>query len=209
VESRLAGWFNVYNWLAAAALGLSQGATLEQIGRAIASVDSVPGRMQRIDADQPFTVVVDFAHTPQALEKALSTLRQAATGRLFVLFGQAGERDPGNRPQVGTIAARLADFAVFTTDDPRFEDPMAIAEQVAAGARESGWREGEHYLKIVDREEAIRELVRRARPGDAVLLAGKGHERRQVIGDQLVPWNDAEAARSVLSEMGYGEPPRH
>ncbi|HEX9017524.1 MAG TPA: UDP-N-acetylmuramoyl-L-alanyl-D-glutamate--2,6-diaminopimelate ligase [Chloroflexota bacterium] len=203
VQSRLSGRFNVYNWLAAAALGLSQGASLDQISRAVASVDAVPGRMQRIDAGQPFAVVVDFAHTPQALEKALTALRQATRGRLVVLFGLAGERDPGNRSEMGRIAARLADFALFTTDDPRFEDPMAIAEQVAEGAREMGWREGERYLKIADREEAIRRAFERARAGDTVLLAGKGHERRQVMGDRLVPWSDEEAARRLLAELGY------
>jgi UDP-N-acetylmuramoyl-L-alanyl-D-glutamate--2,6-diaminopimelate ligase len=203
VESRLAGRFNVSNWLAAAAVGFGQGATLEQVRRAIMAVDSVPGRMQRIDLGQPFAVVVDFAHTPQALEKALATLRQGTSGGLLVLFGQAGERDPGNRAEMGRVASRLADFAIFTTDDPRFEDPMEIAEQIAIGAREKGWREGGDYLKIADREEAIRESFRRAAPGDTVLLAGKGHERRQVIGDRLVPWNDAEAARRVLEELGY------
>ena len=203
VESRLSGRFNVYNWLAAAALGLSQGANLGQIRRAMAKVDSVPGRMQRIDLGQPFAVVVDFAHTPQAMEKVLSTLREATAGQLLVLFGQAGERDPRNRPAMGRVAARLAEFAIFTTDDPRFEDPMEIAEQIAAGARSEGWQEGAHYLKIADREDAIREAFGRARPGDTVLLAGKGHERRQVIGDRLVQWNDAEAATLVLREMGY------
>jgi UDP-N-acetylmuramoyl-L-alanyl-D-glutamate--2,6-diaminopimelate ligase len=203
VDSRLAGRFNVYNWLAAAAVGISQGATLEQIRHAMATTDSVPGRMQRIDRGQPFAVVVDFAHTPQALEKALTTLRQGTRGKLLVVFGQAGERDPGNRPEMGRLAARLSDFAIFTTDDPRFEDPMAIAEQIARGAKAEGWREGRNYLKISDREDAIRELFRRALPGDMVLLAGKGHERRQVIGDRLVPWNDAEAARRVLGEMGF------
>ena len=203
VESRLAGRFNVYNWLAAAAVGLSQGASLEQIRQAMALVDSVPGRMQRIDGGQPFTVVVDFAHTPQALRTVLSTLKPITSGRLFVLFGLAGERDPGNRAEMGRIAARGADFGVFTMDDPRFEDPMEIAEQIAEGARGEGWREGEHYLKIADREEAMREAFRRAGAGDTVLLAGKGHERRQVIGAELVPWNDVEVARRVLSEMGY------
>ncbi len=201
VESRLAGRFNVYNWLAAAAVGLTQGASLEQIRQAMALVAEVPGRMQRIDCGQPFAVVVDFAHTPQALRTVLGVLRSTTPGKLFVLFGLAGERDPGNRAEMGRIAARVADFALFTMDDPRFEDPMQIAEQVAEGARAEGWREGERYLKIPDREEAIREAFRRAGPGDTVLLAGKGHEQRQVIGDRLVPWNDAEVARRVLQEM--------
>ena len=104
---------------------------------------------------------------------------------------------------MGRLAAGMADFALFTTDDPRFEDPMETAEQIAQGALEAGWREGENYLKVADRGEAIREALRRARPGDAVLLAGKGHERRQVIGAEMVPWNDAEAAREILAEMGY------
>jgi len=197
-ESRLAGQFNIYNWLGAAALGLSQGASLEQIRQAMALVSSVPGRMQRIERGQPFTVVVDFAHTPQALETVLATLRPITPGRIFVLFGLAGERDQANRPKMGRIAARFADFAIFTMDDPRFEDPLEIAEQIAAGAREEGWREGEHYLKVADREEAITEAFWRARPGDTVLLAGKGHERRQVIGAGLVPWNDAEVAERLL-----------
>lgn len=201
VETRLAGRFNVYNWLAAAAVGLSQGASLEQIRQAMALANSVPGRMQRVDCGQPFAVVVDFAHTPQALQTVLGTLRAITPGKLFVLFGLAGERDPGNRSEMGRIAARGADFALFTVDDPRFEDPMEIAEQIAVGARAEGWREEEHYLRIANREEAIREALRRAQPGDTVLLAGKGHERRQVIGDRLIPWNDAEVARRLLEEM--------
>ncbi|HZK67479.1 MAG TPA: cyanophycin synthetase, partial [Chloroflexota bacterium] len=162
-----------------------------------------PGRMERVEVGQPFTVVVDFAHTPHALETVMGTLRSMTPGKVIVLFGQAGERDPGNRPAMGRLAARMADFALFTTDDPRFEDPMEIAEQIATGARAEGWREGEHYLRIADREDAIRQAFRRVKAGDAVLLAGKGHERRQVIGAELVPWNDAEAARRVLAEMGY------
>jgi UDP-N-acetylmuramoyl-L-alanyl-D-glutamate--2,6-diaminopimelate ligase len=203
VETRLSGRFNVHNWLAAAAVGISQGASLEQIRIAMAGVDSVPGRLQQVVRGQPFTVVVDFAHTPQALETVLGTLRPITQGRLFVLFGLAGERDPASRPAMGALAARVADFGVFTMDDPRFEDPMAIAGQIAEGAIAEGWREGEQFLKIANREEAIRETFRRARPGDTVLLAGKGHERRQVIGADLVPWNDAEAAARILGEIGY------
>jgi UDP-N-acetylmuramoyl-L-alanyl-D-glutamate--2,6-diaminopimelate ligase len=205
VESRLPGRFNVYNWLAASSLALSQGGSLEQIREAMARVDGVPGRMQAVKQGQPFAVVVDFAHTPQGMRTVLGTLRALTPGRLFVLFGMAGERDPSNRPEMGRAVAEVADFALLTTDDPRFEDPMEIAEQVAAGARSAGWREGENYQKIGDREEAIREAFRRARPGDTVLLAGKGHEQRMVIGAELLPWNDAEAARRVLADMGYGE----
>ena len=152
MESRLAGRFNVYNWLAACSVGLSQGATLEQLRSAVASVGSVPGRMERVEAGQPFTVLVDFAHTPQALATAMGAIRSVTPGRLIVLFGQAGERDPGNRPAMGRLAAGMADFALFTTDDPRFEDPMEIAEQIAEAAREAGWREGEHYLKVAGPE---------------------------------------------------------
>ena len=146
------------------------------------AVEPVPGRMPRIDRGQPVAVVVDCAHTPQALEKALATLRQGTAGRLQVLFGQAGERDPGNRPEMGSLAALLADFAIFTTDDPRFEDPMQIAAQIAGGARGSGWREGEHYMKRADREGGVRASFRGASPGGAVLRAGGGRPDCSTVG---------------------------
>jgi UDP-N-acetylmuramoyl-L-alanyl-D-glutamate--2,6-diaminopimelate ligase len=203
VTSGLLGRFNVVNWLAAGAAALELGATLDHVVQAAAETPPVPGRMERVDRGQPFLVVVDFAHTPQALENALRALRTHTEGRLMVVFGHAGERDPANRPAMGRIAAELSDFFVISMDDPLHEDPAEIAEQIAAGAVASGRRPGHDFLVDVDRTAAIRQLVGRARAGDSVLLAGKGHERRMLVGDERRPWNDRDEAERALSEAGY------
>jgi len=169
----------------------------------------VPGRMERIDRGQPFLVVVDFAHTPQALENALRTLRPHTSGQLMVVFGHAGERDPANRPTMGQVAADLSDFFVLSMDDPIHEDPTEIAHQIAAGATARGRVCGTDFLIDVDRASAVRTLLGRARPGDTVLLAGKGHERRMLVGDARLPWNDREEAERALAELGYGSSPGH
>src|SRR5438034_1951898 len=140
--------------------------------------------MNLVDAGQPFAIVIDFAHTPQALEKALDTVRSLVSGRILLVFGLAGGRDHDNRPVMGVLAARKADYFVISMDDPGYEDPAIIAAQIAAGAQSAGAREGEHFSIELDRRTAIRALFERARPGDAVLLAGKGHEQRMVIGDE-------------------------
>jgi UDP-N-acetylmuramoyl-L-alanyl-D-glutamate--2,6-diaminopimelate ligase len=199
VQTSLVGRFNVANWLAAYAAATVFGATPDDLVRAALAQQPVPGRMNLVQQGQPYAVVVDFAHTPQALEKALDTVRSLVSGRLLLTFGLAGGRDDANRPVMGELAARKSDFFVITTDDPGHEDPTVIAEQIAAGARAAS----SHFSVELDRRRAIRMLFERARPGDAVLLAGKGHERRQVIGDQKVPWNDACAASEVLAELGY------
>ena len=160
----------------------------------------MPGRMNLVHRGQPFAVVVDFAHTPQALEKALDTVRSLISGRLLLAFGLAGGRDYANRPVMGALAAARSDFFVITMDDPGYEDADAIADQIASGARSVA----SNFVVELDRRKAIRLLLERARPGDAVLLAGKGHEQRMVIGDERRAWNDARAAAEVLGELGFG-----
>jgi UDP-N-acetylmuramoyl-L-alanyl-D-glutamate--2,6-diaminopimelate ligase len=201
VRTRLVGRFNVSNWLAAFAAATYFGATSRDLVRAAGAQLPVPGRMNLVQQGQPFAVVVDFAHTPQALEKALDTVRSLVSGRILLAFGLAGGRDFANRPVMGALAARGADFFAITMDDPGVEDPAAIAQQIAAGARSAG---AAHFTVELDRRAAIRLLFERARPGDAVLLAGKGHEQRMVVGDERRPWNDARAAAEVLAELGFG-----
>ncbi|MCC7367723.1 MAG: UDP-N-acetylmuramoyl-L-alanyl-D-glutamate--2,6-diaminopimelate ligase [Chloroflexi bacterium] len=204
VESRLLGRFNVANWLAASTAALQLGATLDNVVDAAVEMPPVPGRMERVDAGQPFLVVVDFAHTPQALENALKTLRAHTSGHLMTVFGHAGERDPANRPTMGRAAAESADYVVISMDDPLHEDPREIAEQIAAGAEAVGKVRGQEFAIDIDRASAIRTLIGRARPGDTILLAGKGHERRMLVGDQRLDWNDGDEARRALAEAGYG-----
>ncbi|MDQ6671752.1 MAG: UDP-N-acetylmuramoyl-L-alanyl-D-glutamate--2,6-diaminopimelate ligase [Chloroflexota bacterium] len=203
IHTRLVGRFNVSNWLAAFAAATPFGATPNDLSRAAVAQPPVPGRMNLVDRGQPFTVVVDFAHTPQALQKALDTLRELVPGRMLLLFGLAGGRDFSNRPVMGALAARAADFFAITEDDPGEEDTATIAAQIAQGARAAGAGEGSRFAIELDRRTAMRLLFQRARPGDAVLLAGKGHEQRMVVGDQRRPWNDAQVAHEVLSELGF------
>jgi UDP-N-acetylmuramoyl-L-alanyl-D-glutamate--2,6-diaminopimelate ligase len=206
VASRLLGRFNVANWLAATTAALELGATVDHVVAAAAETAPVPGRMERVDRGQPYLVVVDFAHTPQALENALRTLRPHTSGRLMVVFGHAGERDPANRPTMGQIAAELSDYFVISMDDPLHEDPAEIAERIASGATAIGKYEGRDFSIDLDRASAIGHLLDRARPGDTVLLAGKGHERRMLVGNERRPWNDREAAEQALVARGYEAP---
>jgi len=203
VRLRIPGAFNVYNALAAICLGLSQGAAPEAIGRGLEAMEGVTGRMQRVDEGQPFTVLVDYAHTPEAFETVMGLLRPAVVGRMIAVFGSAGERDREKRPMQGEIAARYADFLVITDEDPRLEDREAILAEIAAGAERVGKKEGQDYLCIADRREAIREALQRARPGDMVLLLGKGHEGCIFYAEHALPWDEAGVAHELLREMGY------
>jgi len=205
LKTRLAGRYNVYNCLAAAAAGLSVGVSLEQVKAGLEGLVGVPGRMELIDAGQPFTVVVDFASTPDALTNVLGVLRagQAGRGRLWAVFGCAGERDPGRRDGMGRAAGRLADFIVVTNEDPRSEDPDAIIEAIAAGLREAGRSEGTDFVRIPDRRQAIAHAFERAQEGDIVLLAGKGSEQTMVFGDRHVPWDERVVARELLDEITH------
>jgi UDP-N-acetylmuramoyl-L-alanyl-D-glutamate--2,6-diaminopimelate ligase len=155
--------------------------------------------MARVDAGQPFTVVVDYAHTPGAMENVLTLLRRLhPSGRLIVVFGSAGERDVEKRPLQGAVAARLADFSIVTSEDPRFEDPDMIIAQIAAGAEAAGAEPGRTLFCRTDRRDAIRLAIELASPGDCVLLAGKGHEASIIWGREKLPWDEAGAARELL-----------
>lgn len=198
LQTSLVGEYNVYNCLAAAAVGLSQGLSAEAIQSGIASVKGVVGRMQRIDEGQDFLAIVDFAHTPRALEVALETVRHLADGRVIVVFGCAGLRDVQKRPWMGRIAGRLADRVVITAEDPRSEPLEEIMAQIARGCQEAGRREGQDYWRIGNRAEAIRFAVHLARPGDVLLVTGKGHEQSMCLGNTEYPWSDHAALRAAL-----------
>lgn len=197
------GTYNVLNALAAAAVGYTQGIDAETIAVGLSNFRDVAGHLERIEMGQPFAVIVDFAHTPVACEALFGLLRRTTQGRLAVVFGSAGERDTEKRAMQGEIAARYADFAIFTNEDPRFEDAEAILRAIASGAERLGWREDEQYLCIADRTTAIREAIARAAPGDTVALVGKGHENSMIIGATAHPWDEAAVARDMLHEQGY------
>jgi len=199
----LVGRFNVQNALAAAAAGLAAGATLVQVRDALARATPVRGRMDRIDAGQPFSVIVDYAHTPESLEKVLALLRPLTPGRLIAVFGSAGERDRTKRPKLAAAAARYADHFVITQEDPRLEDPAAILAEIEAGALEAGKRRDRDYQVIDDRTAAITAAIAAAGEGDTVLLAGKGHEGSIIVGEEKRPWDEAAAARDALRELGF------
>jgi UDP-N-acetylmuramoyl-L-alanyl-D-glutamate--2,6-diaminopimelate ligase len=203
VHLRLPGAFNVHNALAALALADAEGIDLAVTAAAIGTVAGVPGRMERIDAGQPFGVVVDYAHTAGSLEKVLRTLRPLTSGRLIVVFGSAGERDRVKRPAMGRVAAELSDLAIVADEDPRLEDPRVINEEIADGARAAGARDGETLWVIDDRREAIAYAIGLANAGDMILLAGKGHEGSIFYGTEKRPWGEREVARQELTAAGY------
>jgi UDP-N-acetylmuramoyl-L-alanyl-D-glutamate--2,6-diaminopimelate ligase len=207
VRLHLAGRFNVYNALAAIGVGEALGLDPEAIQGGLESVAGVPGRMERIDLGQPFGVIVDYAHTPDSLEKVLDILAPVAAaggGSLIAVFGSAGERDTIKRPVMGRVAGERARLVVVTDEDPRLEDADEINRAIAEGAIDAGKAEGRDLLVIADREEAIATALERARPGDVVLLAGKGHETSIFYGTEKLPWDDREAARKGLRALGYG-----
>ncbi len=201
IETQLVGQFNVSNCLAAIAAAYAIGLSHADIARGLAGVSGVTGRMERIDAGQPFTVIVDYAHTPDSLEKVLRILRPLTNGKLLVVFGSAGERDIQKRPIMGQIAAHLADFFVITDEDPREEDREQILREIANGAIAAGKQEGRDFLCIADRRQAIDVAFRRAQAGDTVLLAGKGHEQSIIIGRDKIPWDDRVVAREQLQTL--------
>jgi UDP-N-acetylmuramoyl-L-alanyl-D-glutamate--2,6-diaminopimelate ligase len=197
-HSPLVGAFNVYNILAAITVARSQGVPFTAMQEGIAAVSGVVGRMERIELGQDFTVVIDFAHTPNALQKALAAARALTDGRVIVVFGCAGLRDRAKRPLMGEIAGRLADYTFITAEDPRTEDVHAIMQQIAAGCEQAGRRGGVDFWAEPDRGKAIAAAVDKARPGDLVIVTGKGHERSMCFGTTEHPWSDHEAVRTAL-----------
>jgi UDP-N-acetylmuramoyl-L-alanyl-D-glutamate--2,6-diaminopimelate ligase len=194
----LIGRFNVLNAMAAVAVAHGQDVPLAQAVKALASFPGIPGRLERIEAGQAFSVYVDIASTPAALENVLQALRPATSGKLWVVFGAAGGRDPARRTGMAGVAGRLADRFVLTNEDPRDEDPEAIIEAIAGGLRDAGMIEGRDYTKVTDRRQAIAYAFEHAEPGDTVLLAGKATEPTMVIAGRDVSWDEREVARELL-----------
>jgi UDP-N-acetylmuramoyl-L-alanyl-D-glutamate--2,6-diaminopimelate ligase len=201
VTLRLAARFNVENAVAAAAAGLALGLPPEAVLRGLSVTEGVPGRFQAVRAGQPFSVVVDYSHTPDSLENALTAARAVTDGRVLVVFGCGGDRDRGKRPLMGEIGARLADRAVITSDNPRTEDPDVIIDEIAAGVPHEL---DEKVVIEADRRAAIRIAVREARAGDTVVIAGKGHEQGQLIGDRKIPFDDRTVAEEEIAALGEG-----
>jgi len=200
LDLRVAGRFNVANALAALAAACGTGADLDGAVRGLCALDRVSGRMERVDLGQPFSVVIDYAHTAEALRTVLTELRAATRGRLWAVFGSAGRRDVEKRAVMGRTAAELCERVVVTDEDPREEDRLAIIEAIAEGARSAGGRDGETLFRIPDRTEAIRSAIDRAEPGDTVLLAGKGHESTLIAAEGPLPWDERGAAEAALRE---------
>jgi UDP-N-acetylmuramoyl-L-alanyl-D-glutamate--2,6-diaminopimelate ligase len=206
LELRLAGRFNVHNALAVVALGEGLGLDAAAVRDGLASVEGVPGRMERIDEGQPFAVIVDYAHSPASLGGVLDLLAPVAAaggGGLVAVFGSGGERDTAKRGAMGRIAAERCRLVIATDEDPRGEDRNAIIDAIVRGAESGGARRGVDVLAIADRREAIAAAFERARPGDVVLLAGKGHEASILYGDGPIDWDEAAEARLALAAAGY------
>lgn len=202
VESRLVGEHNVYNLLGAIGVALHLGATCDQVREAVAVLTNVPGRFERVSAGQDFTVVVDYAHTEDALVRLLTAAHTVKTHRIITVFGCGGDRDRGKRPKMGRAAVEYSDVVVLTSDNPRTEDPQAILREVEAGVREAlQARPQVEYHLITDRREAIVAAVRLARAGDIVLIAGKGHEDYQILGTKKVHFDDREVAREAIQQL--------
>ncbi|HEY7063225.1 MAG TPA: UDP-N-acetylmuramoyl-L-alanyl-D-glutamate--2,6-diaminopimelate ligase [Chloroflexota bacterium] len=205
LTTRFVGRHNVANWLAAVAVALREGVPVEAIQQAAPTIEPPPGRLQPVRRGQPFGVYVDFAHTPQALRAALGAVRGVARGRVLLAFGHAGNRTKANRPELGRIAAELADYFVITNDDAYPEPPADIAAAIEAGAREAGAVPGRQFEVVLDRRAAIRGLFERARPDDVVLLAGKGHEAFLHVERVAAPWSDVAVAAELLAELGCAD----
>jgi UDP-N-acetylmuramoyl-L-alanyl-D-glutamate--2,6-diaminopimelate ligase len=195
VHTRLVGTHNVYNILAAAACTWSMGYDLDQIKAGIENLTSVPGRLEPVDGGQDFAVLVDYAHTDDALRNVLSCLRPLVRGRLIAVFGCGGDRDRGKRPKMGRVATELADLVVLTSDNPRSESPTAILSDIASGIADKS-----KYLIEIDRRGAIKLALSLAKKDDVVLIAGKGHETCQIFRDRTIGFDDRQVAREILSQ---------
>jgi UDP-N-acetylmuramoyl-L-alanyl-D-glutamate--2,6-diaminopimelate ligase len=206
VSLRLAGRFNAHNALAAIGVAEAIGLPEEAVRGGLEGLTGVPGRMERIEAGQPFAVIVDYAHTPDSLAKVLdglAPLAAAAGGGLICVFGSAGARDVVKRPLMGRVASERCRLVVLTDEDPRGEDRERILEEIADGAASGGMRRGQDLVLEADRPAAVALAMEAARAGDVVLLAGKGHEQTIEYADGPVPYDEATAARDALARLGY------
>ena len=206
IETALIGGINVYNILAAAAAIYACGFSLQQIAEAIGHFKQVPGRFEKVDCGQPFTVVVDYAHTDDALRNLTAIARDFAgrglgLGRVITVFGCGGDRDRTKRPLMAEAAGQGSNFVVLTSDNPRSEDPHCIIEDALPGLRKTGTR----FEVEPDRKKAIRLALIEAMPGDVVLIAGKGHEKVQITREGTFPFDDVQAARDALQQMSYAK----
>ena len=192
IRTPLVGYYNVYNLLAAISVGISIGLNLDKIKRGVESLKNVPGRLEKIECGQDFTILVDYAHTQDALENVLSTLRQTSDARIILVFGCGGDRDRSKRPTMGAVASQMADISIVTSDNPRSEEPEAIIDEIIEGF------ENDNYKVIVNREEAIHYALSLAKKGDIVLVAGKGHENYQVFKDKTIQFDERQIIRQRI-----------
>jgi UDP-N-acetylmuramoyl-L-alanyl-D-glutamate--2,6-diaminopimelate ligase len=199
VQSQLIGRINVYNILAACCAGLSYGLDPDVIARGVAACPAVPGRFERVDEGQPFTVVIDYAHSDDALRNVISIARNLEPKRVITVFGCGGDRDRTKRPLMGETASELSDLVVLTSDNPRTEDPLAIMNDALVGVR----RHDTPHVIEPDRKTAIQRALKEARPGDIVIIAGKGHETYQILNDRTISFDDRQVARELLRGFGY------
>ena len=206
INSKLIGRLNIYNMLAAVGAGIASGIDLEVIAKGIASVKEVDGRLQKVPIDAPFHVVVDYAHTPDAMEKALSCLRELAKGRVITVFGCGGDRDRTKRPLMARVAANFSDVVIITSDNPRTEDPQKIIDDIITGMPSDWIRDDLKLPKkvfsvIIDRRTAIKKAIQIAQPGDIVFIGGKGHETYQIIGREKIPFDDRCVVKECHDEL--------
>ena len=193
---KIPGKFSVYNALAAASVAYVEGVGREKIKEGLDNIDNVPGRSEIVKTNTPYTVIVDYAHTPDGLLNILASIKQYAKGRVITLFGCGGDRDKEKRPIMGEIAGRMSDYCIITSDNPRSEEPIDIIKQVEAGIKSTGC----DYICIENRRDAIKFALKTAKPGDIVLLAGKGHETYQVLKDRTIPFDERDVVEELLRE---------
>lgn len=195
VRSKITGRFNVYNMLAAASVALAEGIDADVVKEALENFTHVPGRFERVELEKPFTVIVDYAHTPDSLENVLRTAKQFVEGRLIAVFGCGGDRDRTKRPIMGELATRYADLVIVTSDNPRSEDPDSIIKEILTGVATP--EAGSKTETITNRYEAIKHAMEAAQPGDVLLIAGKGHETYQILADRTIHFDDREVVREL------------
>lgn len=212
LDLNMTGMFTVYNVLAAVTVALAEGVEKSIIKTALEGVKGVDGRFELVDAGQNFSVIVDYAHTPDSLENVLKTSREFVQGRLITVFGCGGDRDKGKRPLMGAVSAKYSDYSILTSDNPRTEEPLEILKSIEEGIKPLVTKD--QYTVIPERREAIKHAIAMAQKGDIVMIAGKGHETYQIIGNQVLPFDDRVEARSVLEQLqrrisGHQEPQKH